>query len=505
MSGSIILTTFNARYTHTSIALRYLYANLHELQNDAHIMEFVINENIQTIAEKILAKNPRIVAVSTYIWNASDVKELIDTIKKVSPNTIVVLGGPEVSYFPIRVDFKNADYIVQGAGEKAFYELCGQILKGRAPKERIIKAARQNIKEIGLAYKYYTDEDIAHRYIYVEASRGCPFECEFCLSSIDERIEYFDTAKLLEEFETLWQRGARNFKFIDRTFNLNMKVANELLDFFLAKEPPYLLHFEVIPDSFPPRLKEKLKLFPPASLQLEVGIQTLNEEVAARINRNIDIEKIRQNVAFLENETHAHMHLDLIVGLPGESVESFGKNLNELCRLTKSEIQVGILKKLSGTTLARHDEEYGMIYSDTPPYDILQNNLISFGQMQKLKRFARFWDIAYNSGNFKETITLLWPNGDVFGAFYGFSEWIYEQTDSTWQISLNRFAKLLFEYLTKELKLDAQKVADFIVGDIARVEGRSLPAFLKEYASHIPEQHTKEGSKFGKRQQLWAK
>lgn len=504
MSGSIILTTFNARYTHTSIALRYLYANLRELQNDARIMEFVINENVQTIAEKILSKNPRIVAVSTYIWNAGDVKELIDTIKKVSPGTIVVLGGPEVSYFPIRVDFKNADYIVQGPGEKAFYGLCGRILKGEAPKERIIKAGKQSIKEIELPYKYYTDEDIAHRYMYVEASRGCPFECEFCLSSIDERVEYFDTAKLLQEFEALWQKGARNFKFIDRTFNLNMKVANELLDFFLAKEPPYLLHFEVIPDSFPQRLKEKLKLFPPASLQLEIGIQTLNEEVAARINRNIDIEKIRQNVAFLENETHAHMHLDLIIGLPGESVDSFGKNLNELCRLTKSEIQVGILKKLSGTTLSRHDEEYGMVYSDTPPYDILQNNLISFGRMQKLKRFARFWDIAYNSGNFKDTITLLWPNGDVFGSFYNFSEWIYEQTESTWQISLNRFAELLFGYLTKEAGLDKQDVADSIVGDIARVGGRSLPAFLKEYASHIPGQHTKEGSKFGKRQQLWA-
>jgi hypothetical protein len=137
-----------------------------------------------------------------------------------------------------------------------------------------------------------------------------------------------------------------------------------------------------------------------------------------------------------------------------------------------------------------------MIYSDTPAYNILQNNLISFGQMQKLKRFARFWNIAYNSGNFKETITLLWPSGDIFGAFYGFSEWIYEQTGSTWQISLNRFAKLLFEYLAKELKLDAQKVADFIVGDIARVKGRSLLAFLKEYASHIPGQ--KKGQSLAK-------
>ncbi len=500
----IILSTFNARYTHTSIALRYLYANLHELRDNAKILEFVIGENSQTVAEKILLFCPKLVAIGVYIWNATDVKNLIETIKKVSPQTTIILGGPEVSYAPLRVDFSDADYIVQGAGEVALYELCRQILDDNAPKERTIKAAKQNIKELALPYIYYTDEDIAHRYMYVEASRGCPFECEFCLSSIDERVDYFDTSVLLSEFETLWQRGARNFKFIDRSFNLNITVASALLDFFLAKEQPYLLHFEVIPDAFPQRLREQISKFRPSTLQLEIGIQTLNEEVAARINRKINVQKIKENIEFLDKQTNAHMHLDLIIGLPGESIESFGKNLNALCALTTSEIQVGILKKLSGTSISRHDKEFGSVYSDVPPYDILQNDLIDFATMQKLKRFARFWDIAYNSGNFVDSFELLIDDGNVFGSFWDFSEWIYVQTESTWQIALNRFAKLLFEYLSDVKKLDKKTVADKIVHDIARVGGRSLPPFLKEYASHIPSLSEPAEQKFGKRQQARA-
>lgn len=500
----IILSTFNARYTHTSLALRYLYANLHELQQNAKILEFVISENTQSIAEKILEQKPSIVAFGVYIWNALDVKNAIETIKKVSPNTVIILGGPEVSHAPLRVDFSDADYIIEGQGESAFYELCKSISDDKKPEQKTIKAQKPNIKEIALPYKYYTDEDIAHRYIYVEASRGCPFECEFCLSSIDERVDYFDTDTLLTEFETLWQRGARNFKFIDRTFNLNIKVASALLDFFASKEMPYLLHFEVIPDTFPQRLRERLAGFPKASLQLEMGIQTLNEEVAARINRKINVQKIKENIEFLDKQTNAHMHLDLIIGLPGESVESFGKNLNTLYALTKSEIQVGILKKLSGTSISRHDKEFGAVYSDVPPYDILQNDLIDFATMQKLKRFARFWDIAYNSGNFVDTFELLVDDGDVFGCFWDFSEWIYSQTESTWQIALNRFAKLLFEYLVDVKKLDKKTVADKIVFDIARVGGRSLPPFLKDYATHIPNKSEAAEVKFGKRQQLRA-
>ncbi|OYZ66186.1 MAG: B12-binding domain-containing radical SAM protein, partial [Sulfuricurvum sp. 24-42-5] len=432
----ILLTTLNARYAHSALGLRYLYANMHELQGDTKIVEFTINEQVQSIAEVILQYSPKIIGISVYIWNATETAQLIEILKKVSPDTIIVLGGPEASYMPHRVNFDNADYIVSGEGEIAFYKLCRSVLDGITPPERFIRAEMPDLKVISLPYTAYSDEDVAHRTIYVEASRGCPFECEFCLSSIDEKVRNFPLDELLEEFEILWNRGARSFKFIDRTFNLNMTFANRILDFFLSKEPPYFAHFEVIPDHFPDVLKSKIALFPPGSLQLEVGIQTLDPVISKGINRPLRLEKIFENLQFLENDTKAHMHLDLIVGLPGETIEGFGGNLDKLVSLTHSEIQIGILKNLSGTTLSRHDKEHEMIYSDIPPYDILQNNNLSFVQIQKMKRFARFWDLYYNSGNFDKSVRLLWKEAKVFDGFYAFSEWIFTQTLSTWKISL---------------------------------------------------------------------
>ncbi len=480
--SDIILTTLNGRYSHSSLALRYLYANLHELQNHTTIQEYVINENMQYIAEKLLLQNPKIIGIGVYIWNVSDVSELIHIIKKVSPQTIIILGGPEVSYTPFRVNLDDADYIIQGEGEIQFYTLCKNILDENKIEQKIFYPQLLDVSTIELPYKYYTDNDIQNRHIYVEASRGCPYNCEFCLSSIDKKVRDFDVDELLNEFEILWQRGARGFKFIDRTFNLNIEVATKLLDFFLDKKEGFTTHFEVIPDNFPVNLREKIKLFPKHSLQLEVGIQTLKKDIAKNIKRTLNIPKIEENLSFLENQTNAHIHVDLIIGLPGESMESFGENLDKLASITQCEIQVGVLKKLSGTTLNRHDEIHGMIYSDIPPYDILSNNLIPYKEMQKLKRFSRFWDIVYNSGNFIKTFELLVENKSVFETFYQFSNWLYAQTFSTWQISLDRVAKFLFDFIVEVQGLEEQKIADVLVADILKVNGRKLPKFLKEYS-----------------------
>jgi len=496
----IILTTLNSRYTHTSIALRYLYANLKELKSNAQILEFSINDATQSIAEKILDSNPDIVGIGTYIWNVSQVHELIHILKKISPNLKIVLGGPEVTHEPFRVNLDDADYIIQGEGDIAFYELCRNILDKKQMPSRIIKMNMPSLQAIQLPYDYYTDDDIKNRYIYVEASRGCPFECEFCLSSMDEKVRAFDLDILLQEFEKLWQRGARNFKFIDRTFNLNMKTANRILDFFLQKEPPYFAHFEVIPDSFPNSIKEKIKLFTHGALQLEIGIQTLNPEIANNISRPLKLDKIQQNIIFLQNQTQAHIHLDLIVGLPGESLESFGKNLDKLVSISSCEIQIGILKKLSGTFINRHDEEQGMVYSNIPPYDILKNNELSFKDIQIMKRFSRFWDLTYNSSNFTSSVSLIWGNKSVFNNFYAFCLWMYEQTNSTYKISLQRLGELLFKYLTDVKDLDEVFVAKYMLEDMMRLKGRAIPHYLKKFSKDFKTSSQMGTSGFNKRQ-----
>jgi len=497
----IILTTLNSRYTHSSIGLRYLYANLKELQQNSRILEFSINDALQTIAEKLLIDSPKIIGIGVYIWNAKEVSELLHLIKKISPQTKVILGGPEVTHEPFRVNFNEADFIIQGEGDIAFYKLCRDIVDNTPIENRTVKMSLPSLKEIALPYEYYTDDDIKNRYLYVEVSRGCPFECEFCLSSMDEKVRAFDLDAVLVEFEKLWQRGARNFKFVDRTFNLNMMTANKILDFFLAKEPPYFAHFEVIPDHFPSSIKEKIKQFADGALQLEIGIQTLNLEIAKNISRQLKLNKIKENIRFLENETHAHIHLDLIVGLPGESLESFGANLDELVSLSSCEIQIGILKKLSGTFINRHDIEHEMVYSDIPPYDILKNAKLSFNDIQIMKRFSRFWDLTYNSGNFKKSAPLLWMGStEVFKNFYDFSSWMYTQTDSTWKISLQRLGELLFTYLKDVKKLESEFIASVMLEDMMKLKGRAIPAYLKPYSKNFTTDAKSGTAGFNKRQ-----
>ncbi|MBN2896211.1 MAG: DUF4080 domain-containing protein [Campylobacterales bacterium] len=490
--SAIVLTTLNARYAHSALALRYLYANLKELQTESRIMEFVIDANPQSVAEELLTCKPRIIGLSVYIWNALQIAELIHILKKVSPQTLIILGGPEAAYRPHRVDLSGADCVVSGEGEAVFYTLCRDVLAGRSiPKH--ISAPVCDLASIALPYEAYSNDDIAHRYIYVEASRGCPFLCEFCLSSIDEKLRRFDLPRLLEALERLWMRGARDFKFIDRTFNINIRFAAAILDFFLAKEPPYFLHFEVIPDHFPDAIKERLEHFEQGSLQLEIGIQTLDAEVAARINRPLNVAKIEENLRFLRERTCAHLHLDLIVGLPGESIEGFAANLDRLHRMGGgSEIQIGILKKLSGTTMARHDEVFDMRYSDLPPYDLLCNDRIDFARMQEMKRFARFWDLLYNSGNFTSTLPLLWEGEKVFDPFDRLCRWIYTQTRSTHKIALERLAELLGLYLIDVTGAERSRVVEALDRDLGGIKGRARTRLLEE-RSLTPQKNVPHG------------
>lgn len=498
----IVLTTLNARYIHASIGLRSLLANLKELESKAEIIEFTTADRLQDIAEKILALQPRIIGIGVYIWNVLQVAQLTQIIKLLSPESIVVLGGPEAGHPPYRVNLDAADHIIEGEGETSFYQLCRTLSAQPGSADRIIGPVLPDIDTLRLPYDYYSEQDIQHRTLYVEASRGCPYTCEFCLSSIDKQVRYFNIDSFLNALESLWQRGARNIKFIDRTFNLNTDRVIRILDFFLAKSPPYLVHFEVVPDYFPAPIKQRLAQFPAGSLQLEVGIQTLNPSVAAAIHRRLDMVKLQENLHFLQHQTNAHLHLDLIVGLPGESLESFARNLNTLTTLTTGEIQLGVLKKLSGTTINRHDLVHSMVYSPLPPYEILANDLIDFPAMQQFKRFARFWDLLHNSGNFRGSVTLLWQDTDTYSGFAAFSSWLYQNTLSTWQISLRRMAELLFHFLVEEKQLPPAMVADSIAADMQKVQGRRLPPIIREHTTvPLRKNKQKSSSSPGKRQQ----
>jgi len=514
----IVLATLNAKYIHASFGLRYLLANLADLRPRAVLEEFIINQRPLEIAEKILAHNPRIVGLGVYIWNVTLTTELVALLKKINPDVLIILGGPEVSYETERQEIiRLADHTITGEGELAFTNLCREFLAGNTTAQKIIPAPLPDFTHLALPYDEYTADDIAHRLIYVEASRGCPFSCEFCLSSLDIPVRQAPIEPFLASLELLLERGVLHFKFVDRTFNLNLVTSRRILEFFLERlRPGLFLHFEMVPDRLPPELRELIARFPAGMMQLEVGIQTFNAEVATLISRRQDYTRLEDNFRFLRSQTGVHLHADLIAGLPGETLESFATGFDRLVGLGPQEIQVGILKRLRGTPISRHDETWGMVYSPLPTYEILRNKLIDFPAMQRLRRFARYWDLIGNSGNFVETAPFIWAGRDdppgrpstppedgpraagrpggpslpieplqrypsPFHSFLRLSDWLNTNEGRHHAIALVTLMELLFTYLTTELRQERTAVAAALWRDYQRGDRGELPPFLRPY------------------------
>ncbi|MGC8989508.1 MAG: DUF4080 domain-containing protein [Verrucomicrobiia bacterium] len=489
----ILLATLNAKYQHAALGLRYLRANLGELHPRSLILEFDINQRPLDVAEQILAHDPRIIGLGLYIWNASQTTEVAALLKTIRPDAVLILGGPEISFEteaqPIA---RLADHILTGEADVEFANVCRQILLGTRPASKVIHAEPPDLTILTLPYDEYSDADLAHKWIYVETSRGCPFKCEFCLSSLRPGIRRFPLDKSLAHFQHLLDRGARRFKFVDRSFNIDLDICCTVLDFFLERLTPDLfLHFEMIPDRLPDPVRSRLQKFPKGTLHIEVGIQTFNPDVAARIHRHQKCREIEDNLRFLRHHTQAAIHADLIIGLPGENLDSIAAGFDRLLALEPHEIQVGILKKLRGTTIDRHAAEWGLVFSPSPPYEILQNKLIDFPTMQRLRRFAHFWEVIGNSGNFKETLHLLRaPNKSPFTEFLALSDWIYAAEGRRHAIALHRLAQLMFEYLTNVQCHPPSRVAQLLARDYVRPGRREPPPFLRPYLTESHAQHS---------------
>jgi radical SAM superfamily enzyme YgiQ (UPF0313 family) len=452
---TILLSTLNARYTHASLGLRYLLANMGDLAEQTRIQEFVIGAKTTELVERILAHDPQIVGFGVYIWNVEETTKLVATLKRVAPHVVIVLGGPEVSHETNgQAIVQLADYVVTGWGDVTLPQLCRDILHGPKPLMKVHAGVQPPMADITLPYSLYSDDDIAHRTLYVEASRGCPFKCEFCLSALDKTAWPFDIDAFLAQMEDLHARGARLFKFVDRTFNLNIKTSLKIMQFFLDKlaanpDDPVYAHFELVPDHLPDALKEGIAKFPPGALQFEIGIQSFNPTVQANISRKQDNDKAAANIRWLCEHSHVHMHVDLIAGLPGETVHSFAEGFDKLWALGPHEIQFGILKRLRGTPIIRHTEAFGLVFDPHPPYTILANREIDFATMQRLVRFARYWDLVANSGRFTHTTPVL-LGAQPFARFMAFSDWLYANTDATHRIALDRLAALVAKYLQQQ-------------------------------------------------------
>ena len=480
----ILLTTLNARYMHSAFALRYLYANLNDLRDNASILEFTIQQRALDIAEKLLQQKPRIIGFSIYIWNVEETSEVIGLLRQIDPKVKLIVGGPEVSFPSDQPDLVRwVDYVITGPGEKSFYSLCSDILRNKQPLNQVIVGETQSLDELALPYAFYTDEDIRNRLIYVEASRGCPFKCEFCLSALDKTAKPFELKTFLVEMDKLHQRGARNFKFIDRTFNLKASSSVAILEFFLARMSEDLyLHFEVIPDQLPDLLKAALVKFPANSLQFEIGVQTFDPDIQNLISRKQNNDKTHENLRWLRKNTGAHIHADLIFGLPGDSLENFADSFDKLILLRPQEIQLGILKRLRGAPINRHNEDFQLRYNPKSPYNILSTRDIDFGTMQRINRFARFWDMIGNSGRFSSTLPVLLGN-NPFKNFLQISDALYAAAGSTWKISLKRLFELLYTVMIENLCLPADQAQQILLKDYQRSGQKGFLQFDQNFSN----------------------
>lgn len=479
---SILLGAINSTYQHCSIGIRYIYANMGNLQSHCELVEWTIKENPLTIVENVLKARPKILGLGVYIWNTNEVLEVCSTLKKVAPEITIVLGGPEISYeTETNALYNVCDYIIKGEADFAFLQLCQKILTQESPGQKVIPALLPEIKAIALPYKYFSDGDIKNRIIYVEASRGCPYKCEYCLSSLDKSVRSFDLNVFLTEIQILIDRGARVFKFVDRTFNLSPATSTKILNFFLKQiELGFFLHFEMVPDRLPSEIKELIVQFPKGSLQFEIGIQTLNPTVAQNVSRKNDLLKVKENFAYLKTSTKVHTHADLIAGLPGESLESFAEGFDQLYSWGPDEVQLGILKRLKGTPIIRHESAFAMKFSDLAPFQILSTNTMSYLELQKMNRLSKFWDSIANSGDFPEFMKWIsCKSGSLFWNFFELSVFLFERHRNSHSIALLSLVESLLAYLQAQGEA-LESAQDLLVKDYSfGQKRRDVPNFLK--------------------------
>lgn len=493
-SPRIVLATLNARYIHASLGLRCLLANMDRhgrpgLRQQTLLREYVIAQKPVNIVEDLLAMNPQVIGLGVYIWNAVPTLQVVRLLKSLRPDIKIILGGPEVSHEVESQDIcRLADHVITGWGDVSFPRLCRALLDGPPPLMKVIPGEQPPLDELALPYAEYSDADLQQRLLYVEASRGCPFKCEFCLSALDKTAWAFELDRFMDELAQLYARGARHFKFVDRTFNLKIEHSTRILAFFLDRmrladgslpgQADVFVHFEVVPDNLPDRLKQLIAQFPAGSLQFEVGIQSFNPEVQQRISRRQDNDKTAENLRWLVTASRAHVHADLIFGLPGETLASFAEGFDRLHALGPHEIQLGILKRLRGAPIARHTERSAMVYDSEPPYSILQNNAVDFATVQRIQRLARYWDLVANSGRFAQGLQLLLAGPSAFAAFLAWSDWLWQTTGKTHEFAHEKLVDLLFAHLTEARGLDADTVCAALLADYRASGARGKPRCL---------------------------
>lgn len=488
-----ILVAFNARFSHSSLAIRYI--RTHNIEKDIEIAEYTINDRISHAYSSLLKKDADIYCFSVYIWNIEITLKVAQMLKKAKPKAVIVFGGPECSYYPDELFKKHSfiDYIIRGEGEDVTGKLIDALdsgqpvnIKGIATRENSSCISDcVNLDAIDFPYTEQDFADLKNRIIYFETSRGCPFRCSYCLSSIEKGIRYFPMEYVKKGFDAFFANKVPLVKLIDRTFNANPKRAAEIIKYITDNSASTKVHFEIDPGILTDELIEVLTNAPKDLFQLEMGIQTANTDTLNAINRNENLQKVRENIEKLKKAGNMHIHLDLIAGLPCEDYESFGKSFNYVYSLKPDMLQLGFLKVLHGTPI---EENNDIIYADFPPYEVISTKWISAEEICRLKLVDRAVDAINNSGAFKRTLDKLITD-NAFGIFEQISE-IFDTNKAISRFDLyGELYKMFGNEIYEELCLDFLENSPN--RPMPRFAGIKYPPKFKKTFSHLQGENTR--------------
>lgn len=508
----VLLTAVNSKFIHSNLAVRYLKAYTKDLNYESKIREFSINDRIEIITEEIMKEKPDIIAFSCYIWNMEYVNRLSELIKLIDENIKILYGGPEVSFNSDEF-LKNAsgDYVIEGEGEETYKEFIEKKIKGEnleVIKGLYVKKENGDISYGGirpqmdmdkLIFPYNEEDNFENKIIYYEASRGCPFNCKYCLSSTIKGVRFLPIDRVKKELKFFIDKKVRLVKFVDRTFNCNHDYTKEIWSFLSKQDTETRFHFEIAADILKEDEIEILNKAPKGRFQLEVGVQTTNNEVLKNINRFIDFEHIKEKVLGVQRGKNVIQHLDLIAGLPGEDYNSFRNSFNDVYSISPDELQLGFLKLLKGSLMRMEAEKWGIIYSPYAPYEIIKSKDLSYEDLMKLKRVEAVLDKYYNSQKFNTIINFFKPKFSTpFDFYYELGEFFEKKGYFNRNIGNVEYYKVFLDFNEDKFNREEEDVLkelikydylmfnkkkwlpDFLIRDMKKEEEREIRFFVNE-------------------------
>ena len=498
----ILLAACNAKYIHSNLAVYDLKAYSSDYDKEVLLREYTINQPKDEMLKDIYGSGADVVCFSCYIWNISFVRELIRDLAKILPETAFWAGGPEVSYDAenFLTEMPEVTGVLVGEGEKTFHDLLEYYIDGKGSLGEIRGIAYRdgeeirhngwrelmNLSEIPFVYQHL--EEFENRIIYYESSRGCPFSCSYCLSSIDKKLRFRDLELVKKELQFFLDHKVPQVKFVDRTFNCKHEHAMAIWKYILEHDNGVTnFHFEVSADLLRDEEMDLMAKMRPGLIQLEIGVQSTNQETICAIHRHMDLDKLERCVDRVHSFRNIHQHLDLIAGLPYEDYDTFHRSFNDVYQMKPDQLQLGFLKVLKGSLMKEEAEKYGIVHKEKEPYEVLSTKWLPYGDVLKLKAVESMVEVYYNSGQFQHTLEYLVPLAKDAFTFYESLGAFYEKKGYS-EISHSRMRRyeILLEYLQEETDVSVEKASQKMLYDLY------LREKLKKRPSFAPDQKVYE-------------